>query len=238
VAWTYLLSALAVQGVLTILAIGVVVVYGLLYFLEVVVLHTSFLAILVAVCLAFAGLFITVAASIYLSFSYIARISDDRRGVSALVYSWFYVKNRLGTVFSRGIALSLYSLLFLIPIFLFGVVSGIYSASQGTTHAPDPAWLTVLLNVYSAAAFTLFLTPVLTIAGLYLYQALKDSYAPPSDEAAIVEKKTKLIKVCIGFGIVQTVLILIALIAFSGPILSFVSSPDFQSQVQKNIQSS
>lgn len=142
--------------------------------------------------------------SVWLSFSLYVFLAENRRGLTALAASWYYVKGYWSSVFWRFLV---FDLIFLGLFFVVGlIIAGpmiFYALKTGAKPqiSPIDELLTSFLN-------NLIFNPLLIIYSFLIYQSLKEAKAGISFEAEEPKIK-KNIKIFLGIGIAGIVILLI-----------------------------
>ncbi len=151
---------------------------------------------------------------IFLGQSIYVLFTEDRRGISALVKSWHYVKGRAGSVFWRSLFLGIIVLLISLGIsFLVGgsaLLSQIKNISHPTAIQPAVSKLSQIINT---AINQIILIPLGIIYGYLLFSALRATKTEPLDEDREHKLKKKIIIFMI-IGIIGFILIPVLLVAW------------------------
>lgn len=152
---------------------------------------------------------------IWLSLSLYVLFAENRRGTSALVASWHYVKGYSGAIFWRGLFLGI--IILLVSLALAFLTSGptILTAFKSGVKPEVPLFSQILNLIFN----NFLIIPISIIYSYGIYRSLKEiktSVPLESDE----QKIKKNITIFSVVGIIG----IIAIIALSGFLLFFLSS--------------
>ncbi len=149
-------------------------------------------------------------ASMYLGFSTFIFITEDVRGIQALVRSWYYVRGNFWKIFIRYLALLI---LLIIVTGLYSGIMGIFGHNLFTAHKTFAATVLMdILNTFFTSPFTIFFLFV-------LYRELKSRKTLLPSEAEEKEIK-KGLKILIIIGIVGAALLVCLGLFFLGTMYS------------------
>lgn len=168
--------------------------------------------------------------AIWLSFSYYALIAEDRRGTSALVQSWHYVKGYWCGVAWRLLFLGLVVLFAMIvlaaPIYLLSTYG---SGPEIFAEASDPTSLQALLSTtFFTFLSTFVLTPLSIIYsyGIYLsLRQIKEATPLTADEEHKIKRNITIFYAIGIIGILSIIIISGASLIYS---ISHLMSPSVQ----------
>ncbi len=213
--WVYLLQYLVTLGLITVAgvlggAVGVA--------LWAVTLPQSAAFVSGFVVFSIATLALTIAASIYLIFSLYVKILDGGDNFPAMARSWTYAQGKVWTIAGRGIVFGFFAILpFILGMILFFITM---PSALDPQYIDDPTSFNnslpiVIFQLYLGVATGLFMNPLLTLSGYFLYKPIADAHVKAPDEDIQLERKRKKLFILSIVGPAALILFLVGLLLFS-----------------------